>query len=151
MAFSVARVWHTSFLITLLLTLVAVGSVRVLFMLVADLNALKRRILVYGVGSEAEKIRAFALTQKQPRFVTAGFVRADNEAPSIDPELIIPNLDGVLPIARAARVDEIVVAVRERRGLPMDELLECRMHGIAVTDSHTFWERESGCVELEGL
>jgi sugar transferase (PEP-CTERM system associated) len=151
MAFSVARIWHTSFLTTLLLTLVAVGSVRVLFMLVADINALKRRILVYGVGPEAEKIRAFALTQKQPRFVTAGFVRADNEAPSIDPGLIIPNVDGVLPIARATRVDEIVVAVRERRGLPMGELLECRMHGIAVTDSHTFWERESGCVELEGL
>jgi sugar transferase (PEP-CTERM system associated) len=151
MAFSVARIWHTSFLLTLILTLVCVGTVRVLFMLVADMNALKRRILVYGVGEQAARLLAFHEARKQARFVIAGFVRADNESPRIDPELIIPNVDGVLQIARESRVDELVVAVRERRGLPVDELLECRMHGIKVTEFSSFFERESGQVELEGL
>ena len=151
MAFSVARIWHTSFLLTLMLTLVSVGSVRVLFMLVADMNALKRRILVYGVGEQAARMLKFYEGRKQPRFVIAGFVRADNEAPRIDPELIMPSVDGVLPLAREQRVDEIVVAVRERRGLPVDDLLEARMHGIRVTEFSGFIERECGQVELEGL
>ena len=151
MAFSEARIWHTSFLLTLILTLIAVGSVRVLFMLVADMDALKRRILVYGVSEQAHDLLKFAEAQQQTRFVIAGFVRADNDAPRVDPELIIQTVEGVLPIARAARADEIVVAVRERRGLPMDELLDCRMHGILVTEYHSFFERESGRVALEGL
>src|SRR5260221_6591070 len=103
MAFSVARIWHTSFLLTLILTLVCVGSVRVLFMLVADMNALKRRILVYGVGEQAARLLQFYEARKQLRFTIAGFVRADNEPPRIDPELIISGLDGVLPIAREHR------------------------------------------------
>jgi sugar transferase (PEP-CTERM system associated) len=151
MAFAEARIWHTSFLLTLILTLVSVGVVRVLFMLIADIDALKRRVLVYGVGEQARRMLCFAEDQRQARFVIAGFVRADNEAPSLDPRLVIPNVDGVLPIARNLRADEIVVALRERRGLPMDELLECRMHGILVTDFQTFFERESGQVEIEGL
>lgn len=151
MAFSIARIWHTSFLLTLIFTLICVAVERVLFMLIADMNALKRRILVYGVSQPALKIWKFAADQKVARFIISGFVRADNEPPSIDPALIIPNVEGLLPIARRCRVDEIVVAASERRGLPMDELLECRMHGVAVTDYQTFWERESGRVELEGL
>ncbi len=94
---------------------------------------------------------SFAEAQKQARFVIVGFVRAANEAPRIDPELMVSGVDGVLPIARATRADEIVVAAQERRGLPMDELLDCRMHGISVSDYHGFFERESGRVELEGL
>ncbi|MBV8167227.1 MAG: TIGR03013 family PEP-CTERM/XrtA system glycosyltransferase [Alphaproteobacteria bacterium] len=151
MAFSVARIWHTSFLLTLILTLVCVGSVRVLYMLVADMNALKRRILVYGVGEQAARMLQFYEARKQLRFVIAGFIRADNEPPRIDTELILPSLDGVLPVAREHRVDEIVVAVRERRGLPVDDLLEARMHGIKVTEFSSFFERESGQVEIEGL
>jgi FlaA1/EpsC-like NDP-sugar epimerase len=85
MAFSVARIWHTSFLLTLFLTLVCVGVVRVLFMLIADMNALKRRILVYGVGEQAARLLEFYEARKQARFVIAGFVRADNESPQIDP------------------------------------------------------------------
>jgi sugar transferase (PEP-CTERM system associated) len=151
MAFSVARIWHTSFLLTLILTLVAVAIVRLLYMLIADMDALKRRVLVYGVGEQARQLLTFAGAQRQARFVIVGFVRADNEAPNIDPGLIVSGMDGVLPIAQAARADEIVVAARERRGLPMDELLECRMHGISVSDFQSFFERESGRVELDGL
>src|ERR1700759_5603442 len=50
LAFSLARIWHISFLITLLFVLLLVGVSRVSFLLIADISALKRRILVYGVG-----------------------------------------------------------------------------------------------------
>ena len=46
-------------------------------------------------------------------------------------------------------VDEIVVAVDDRRGgLPMDELLACRERGIDVTELSTFIERETGRLQL---
>jgi sugar transferase (PEP-CTERM system associated) len=46
-------------------------------------------------------------------------------------------------------IDEIVVGPDDRRGnLPMDDLLECKHHGIDVVHLVQFLERESGKVEL---
>ena len=51
-------------------------------------------------------------------------------------------------IAQAARIDMIVVAVEDKRGLPVSELLECKLRGIDVVDSLTFWEREAGEIDI---
>jgi hypothetical protein len=49
-------------------------------------------------------------------------------------------------------VDEVVVAMDDRRrGLPVEQLLSCRLAGVPVTDVLTFVERESGKVELSML
>ncbi len=43
-----------------------------------------------------------------------------------------------------------MVAVDERRNvLPMEELLECRIQGVEVTDLLTFLERETGRIKLD--
>jgi sugar transferase (PEP-CTERM system associated) len=51
------------------------------------------------------------------------------------------------------QVNEIVIAVRDRRGgvLPVQELLECRLRGIAITDLASFFERERCQLHLESL
>src|SRR5262249_56557265 len=56
------------------------------------------------------------------------------------------------------QADEIVVALDERRrnrenssGLPLDELLECRLSGIEVCDVQAFIEREAGKLDIELL
>ncbi|MBO6852124.1 MAG: TIGR03013 family PEP-CTERM/XrtA system glycosyltransferase, partial [Marinobacter sp.] len=47
-------------------------------------------------------------------------------------------------------VREIVVAVDDRRkGLPMEDLLECKMEGVRIVDGASFYERESRKVALE--
>ncbi|MGH7048873.1 MAG: TIGR03013 family XrtA/PEP-CTERM system glycosyltransferase [Stellaceae bacterium] len=46
---------------------------------------------------------------------------------------------------------EIVVATDERRGLPVHQLLHCKMTGIRITDFLDFWERETRTVDLEAL
>ena len=51
-------------------------------------------------------------------------------------------------IAEAARIDMIVVAVEDKRGLPVSELLDCKLRGIDVVDSLTFWEREAGEIDF---
>jgi hypothetical protein len=49
-------------------------------------------------------------------------------------------------------VDEIVVAIDDRRNaFPVQELLDCKLRGIQVTDAITFFERETGKVKLDLL
>ena len=61
-------------------------------------------------------------------------------------------LGNLIDIVRAHEVDEIVVAMDDRRrNFPVAELLECRLKGVEVTEVVTFLERETGKVHLEVL
>src|SRR4029079_9549481 len=54
---------------------------------------------------------------------------------------------------RQLNVDEVIVAVRQQRGgiLPLRDLLECRLHGVQITDLARFFERVHGQVPIESL
>jgi len=55
--------------------------------------------------------------------------------------------------AHALKVDEIIVAVRERRGgaLPLRELLDCKLSGVRVLDLASYFERALGQLRLDSL
>jgi sugar transferase (PEP-CTERM system associated) len=52
-------------------------------------------------------------------------------------------------MAESLHAEEIVVATDDRRGLPVEELLRCRLQGIQVTDYLAFWEREAGQIDVD--
>jgi sugar transferase (PEP-CTERM system associated) len=57
----------------------------------------------------------------------------------------------LLALARDVAASEIVVAADDRRGLPVHQLLQCKLSGIRVTDYVDFYERESGRVDLGAI
>jgi sugar transferase (PEP-CTERM system associated) len=65
------------------------------------------------------------------------------------------NSDGksLLDIVNENKVDEIIVAISERRGgsMPLRELLECRLMGVRVMDITTHSERTLGQIRLDSL
>ena len=55
-------------------------------------------------------------------------------------------------IVARERVDRVVVATSERRGdLPVEQLLACRMKGVAVQDGTAFFEHLTRKISLTGL
>jgi len=55
-------------------------------------------------------------------------------------------------LARRLAIDEIVVAFEERRGsLPTEELLRCRLEGVRVEESESFYERLTGKIPAEAM
>jgi sugar transferase (PEP-CTERM system associated) len=123
---------------------------RLMFLNLMDTNILKRRILVYGTGHRAAFIAHWLRRNSDRRsFAIVGYVHV----PGAD--VVVPadkhlHIEGSLcDWARREHIDEIVVGPDDRRGnLPMDELLECKHHGIDVVHLVQFLERESGKVEL---
>jgi len=61
--------------------------------------------------------------------------------------------ESLLSIVKKYTIDQIVVAVRDRRGggFPVQQLLECKMKGVKVVELSTFFEREYRQVLLESL
>lgn len=122
----------------------------------------KRRVLVIGSGERAAKIHRLCLLRHDRSVHVVGYVRLGSppDAPA-GPEAnrrqgdrrpdywIVP--EQLMDFCAEQKVDEIVVASEERRGLPIQALLACKLRGIKVTEYSSFWERESGQIDLDGI
>lgn len=112
------------------------------------------RILIIGTGPEARAVE-HSLTHPVQRGVQiVGFYsHAGDEASVVEPGRILPSEGRLLETVRRHKVNEIIVAVRERRGgvLPIRELLDCKLSGVNVLDLSSFFERTQGQVRLDSL
>ncbi len=143
------RIWMSALLPALALGLIGVFLARLFFVRVADINAFKRRVLVFGASRQAQEIEAL---EKHGGFLCVGFLKIGKEEPLVEEARVITDRPDLTEIMSEYDVDEVVVAIRERRGaMPTNELLACRMQGIQISDFWTFIERQKGQVELEEL
>lgn len=111
----------------------------------------KRRVLVLGAGRNADIInQRLRRSSDRHAFVLVGFLPAPGQVAVVPEHMLLTSSGGLPELTRSLQVDEIVVALDERRGgLPMEEMLACAQRGVIVTDLSTFFERESGVVKLD--
>ncbi len=137
-----------------LVGLAAVLVVRTIVFRWSDLDILKHRMLVLGTGTRAAKaMELLHAVDTRRRIHIVGFLPLQGLHHFVDHSLILTE-QGVLPeIVDKYQIDEIVIAVRERRGggLPVNDLLECKLKGVHVIELSSFFERERGQVQLESL
>lgn len=122
------------------------------FTTVMDQGALKRQVLVLGAGSKAASITRLRRRADQRGFHLVGYVHVEGEQDLVPPDRVCRPDVPLVEFATQRQVDEIVVAVDDRRkGFPLHELLDCRLSGIDVVDVLTFFERETGKVRIDLL
>lgn len=132
--------------------LLAVSIVRLVFSRLADESMFKRRVLVYGSGRQAMSISQLRRRTDQRGFSIVGYVKPEGDRELVPPERLLWPKQSLLELAREQEVDEIVVAMDDRRrAFPVQELLECRLGGIDVLDLVSFLERETGKLRLDVL
>jgi len=143
-------VWRGPALLSFAISLVGIISVRLIFFSVVDHAVFQRRVLVLGAGKNAREIRRLEGTSSLRGIDIVGYVHMNRDHDVIEDSLVI-NPEGPLrDIVRDHHVDEIVLAVDDRRkALPVHEILDCKMDGVTVLDLLTFFERESGKIKLE--
>ncbi|NKB55939.1 MAG: TIGR03013 family PEP-CTERM/XrtA system glycosyltransferase [Alphaproteobacteria bacterium] len=143
------RIWMSALLPALAIGLIGVFLARVFFVRVVDIDAFKRRVLVFGAGSQAQEIEVF---EKQSGFHCVGFLTIGRDEPAVERSRLLPCGSRLIEMIDEYDVDEVVVAIQERRGAtPSNDLLACRMQGIQISDFWTFMERQKGQVELDAL
>lgn len=112
------------------------------------------RVLIIGTGADAASVE-YSLSHPVRRGIEiVGFYASGcDDAIEVDASRVLQAKGGLLEVVKAHRVNEIIVAVRERRGgvLPIRELLDCKLHGIRVLDLSSFFERTQGQVRIDSL
>jgi sugar transferase (PEP-CTERM system associated) len=137
-----------------LIWLVCISVTRVTFLMTLGRGLLKRRIVVLGNGTQAARIANLVEIGEGQHFIPLSFVRTPGEYKSAgaDPvDWAISEPDALADLSLRLGASEIVVAADDRRGLPVRQLLHCKLAGIKVTDFLDFWERETRTVDLEAL
>lgn len=144
---------EATFLLALIVA-VALMLIHRIYMAHATPRAMMRqRVLVFGSGERA-KLVGRTLKNADPSVDLVGYYASPNEALAAISgwDLLSPE-KSLTDIVMDERVDEIVVALSERRGgsMPLRELLDCKLHGVRVVDIATHFEKTLGQIRRDAV
>jgi sugar transferase (PEP-CTERM system associated) len=150
-AFPPAYIGRGILAIALLLGCVASLLWRVAFLGFVDTDLFKRRVLLLGAGERAAEVaRKMGRRGDQRGFKIVGYVPVGADPVRVPAMLLLHPDCPLVEWTHLLHVDEIVVGPDDRRGtLPVDALLDCKQHGVAVTELVEFFERESGRIKID--
>ena len=143
--------WRSNLFYSMIIATLLLFGMRILLGKTLGGAAFKRRLVVLGAGSRANRIKDLA---KNPGsgFVVVGYI-AMNDGRQEIPEAI--NRDAIYNLADHVvllNASEVVLALEERRNaLPLDDLLRIKTTGVHVNDLSSFLERETGRVDLDSV
>ncbi|MET1256771.1 TIGR03013 family XrtA/PEP-CTERM system glycosyltransferase [Aliikangiella maris] len=129
--------------------------VRLIFLHTVDGRSLRRKILVYGASELAshltdKKDANRALSPKNASYMIHGFVPVEGEEICVPDQYIVKPGNDLSEYCSAYNVDEIVLAIADRRKkMPVDALLDCKLANINIIDFVGFWEREKSMIRLD--
>jgi sugar transferase (PEP-CTERM system associated) len=138
-----------------LVWLLSVLVTRTAFVYLSDAELFRRPVLILGTGVRAARIADMVERRADRSFSARAFVHACGDLRLVmGARLDLDRTNDEYALAHYAKqigAREVVVATDERRGMPVLQLLHCKIVGINVVDYLTFWEREDQKVELEAL
>ena len=116
-------------------------------------SLVRQRVLVFGTGTRA-KLVGRSLKKADPSIDLVGYFAGPNEmVTEVSAWGVLTPDKSLTDIVIDEGVDEIVVALTERRGgsMPLRELLDCKLHGVRVVDIATHFEKTLGQIRLDSV
>lgn len=141
-----------AFGLSMIIAFIAIYITRIAYQKIDDHDIFRRRFLVLGAGNKAKIVEQEEKYFARQGVDIVGYVSVDLNEPQVSTDKILDLHTSLFDLAEEHDVDEIVLAMDDRRkGFPIDGLLECKMKGIIVRDLVDFLERLRGHIELEVL
>ncbi|MFP5418434.1 MAG: TIGR03013 family XrtA/PEP-CTERM system glycosyltransferase [Gammaproteobacteria bacterium] len=152
--FPALLVGRGAFLLSFGIALLGILLSRGLFMRWARGGAFKTRALVVGTGSRAAQIESLLSERGHARNTeVVGYVPMGGSHHFVDHVRILNTEEALSDLVCRLQVSEIIVAVRDRRdgGMPVQDLLKCKLRGIRIVELSSFFERENGHLQLDSM
>lgn len=110
---------------------------------------LKQRVLILGTGLLAKQIGDIIRSTNGGREVI-GHIECEPAPPVVPSESILGNNGNLVDITIKKKVDTIIVALSERRGIfPVKDVLKCKFNGVDIIDAPSFSEQLTGKLMVE--
>lgn len=119
---------------------------RFIFFKSSQSSMFESKVLFLGAGELARDCRDLAQSRGTSRkYNVLGYVAVGVDELCIPAASLLKKQSTLYETARQHGATEVVVALQNKRGVsfPIEELLECKLKGIEITDSALFFEREA--------
>lgn len=149
--FPALEYWGEVFVYSAVIAFVGSLLTRAVFIRTANMEQLKRRVVVLGTGHRACHI-ADKMRRKSDHhgFQIVGHISAPGESAGVDSIKLDINNQSLSEYVRNHNIHEIVVALdNPRETMLEEELMRCRMRGVSVHSMLDFFELEASKVLLE--
>lgn len=136
--------------LSVFVSFVSVMAIRLIFFRVSRTLDMRERVLVLGCGKTADLIREADSDGSINGINIVSFVPTPGDEAAQRGITLINTPGALTKFVHDAGIDVIVLAMDDRRsGLPVHELLDCKMGGVEVIDLLTFFERHTSKIRLD--
>lgn len=140
--------------IVMLLATAGVFLTRAAFFKWSSLGISESRVMVLGTGARAKECSDLIENDSScHKFKIVGFVPMPGEEHRVPFSSVLPAGGLLVSMVTKYSVSEVIVAVGNRRNgsFPIQDLLECKLNGVKVSDAAKFYERERGQIRVDSL
>ena len=142
--------------IAMFLALPALLITRCTLLIWLNLEIFASRAVILGTGAKAQEcINMLKISPRRTGLKIVCFIPLPGEEHHVEPSEIQPLMESesLISLTKRFNANEIIVAIQNRRNknFPIEGLLECKLHGIKVTDEADFFEREKGQLRVSSL
>jgi sugar transferase (PEP-CTERM system associated) len=118
-------------------------------------NMFRRRVLVIGTGRRARYIQELNESHahgslQEIHFASESILKDTPSKPRSD-QIETDAPSAIDELSTRLDIDEVVLALDDRRGVHLDSLVQCKAQGYPVTDFNSFIERLTGRIDLAWL
>ena len=142
------------FILSALFVITLVLGWRIVFEWANRHVAPRERLLLVGTNDSAVQLARELHERRNLGVEIVGFIDPDPARvglPVLNPG-VVGTIDDIPTVARALRVDRVVVSLADARGkLPMDKLLDMRLDGVAFDHLASVYEEYTGKIAVENL
>ena len=147
-AFPEFRVGRYVFLTGLFILAAALIFWRWAYARLISMRMLRQRVYLLGNGERANRIREAIESRAELGMDLIDWSGSSNSGP-LNGELLAKTLRD---LANRRAVDRVIVALSDRRSMmPVNELLDIRLHGICVDDGTSVLEKVTGKIDVDEL
>ena len=130
--------------IALFLALPALLITRCTLLMWFNLEILEYRAVVLGTGKKAKEcVTLHKINPNNKGLKIVCFIQISGEESCVESSKIQKRLESesLISFAKRFNANEIIVAIQNRRGrnFPIQELLDCKLHGMKITDEADFF------------
>lgn len=141
--------WRSTLLYAMGFTVVLLMLNRLILGRILGNTAFRRRVLVLGAGPRAIRLRQLG-EKPESGFSIIGFVSMGEETEVMQSAVPRTDIPDLAQYVQTHSASEVVLALQERRNaLPLKDLLRIKTAGVNVNEFSSFWERETGRIDLD--
>jgi sugar transferase (PEP-CTERM system associated) len=143
--------WRSITVYAVAFSFIAILAFRILMSRVLKVRSFRFRILVLGAGQKGARLARLA-ESPDSNYDVVGHLKLTDQHAVVENATDMDEIDSLVRYCERFRIDEIVIALDERRGAaPSAQLLEAKLAGIRISEISSFLEKQTGRVDLRSI